>query len=135
MGMTVLAAIAALFVANVSAQVVYKCVGSDGSVVYQSERCSAGQRATDAWSATPASPRDLAEAEQRRRQRQRDARYLDRLADRYRSPVGTQIPAQPARQRSACEIAREQRDRYMRNHHGNYEIRDQLDNAVMRACY
>lgn len=130
-----LAAAMMLLASGAGAQSIYKCVDEDGTVVYQSGQCEAGQEAEDTWSAVPASPQQVADAERRSRQRRAGAEYLHRLANRQRRSVRAQIP-QRSSDGDECDKARSRRERMFRSDKRlDYEDRAKLDNAVMRACY
>lgn len=130
-----LAAALTLFASIASAQSVYKCVDESGTAVYQSRQCGEGQEAEDTWSAVPASPQQIAEADRRSRQRRAGAEYLHRLANRQRRSVRVQIPLRSSDE-DECDKARSRRERMFRSGRRlDYEARAKLDNAVMQACY
>lgn len=131
----VLAAAMVLLAFGADAQSVYKCVDGEGTVVYQSGQCGDGQEAEDTWSAVPANPQQIADAERRSRQRRAGAEYLHRLANRQRRSVRVQIPLRSSDE-DECDKARSRRERMFRSDRRlDYEARAELDNAVMRACY
>lgn len=113
--------------------IVRKCIAPDGAVTYQSARCEVGHEAAGSWSAPSSENRlSAAEIEARARRRKADAAYLRELAGRYRGR-GSRGAANPTE--DACERARQARADARRDAHLDYDARDKLDNAVMRACY
>jgi len=131
---SVIAAVLALASFGASAQVVYKCVGADGSISY-ANRCDVGQVAKDAWSATN---RDPTPAENARRQRQEAAnsRYLRNLANRHRQTQGSAaVLASPNGPGSRCAQAKASRDRaYDSVRKMSLDAMERWANVVNEAC-
>lgn len=118
-------------VAGANGRIVVKCVAADGAVSYRSGQCDAGQQPARSWSPTPAPGPTAAETRARARQRAADADYLRKLAARYRGGAGHRRDSKP----DPCALARRARADARRDAHLDYEARDRLDDAVMRACY
>lgn len=125
-------AVTAIAPAGAAEKVVVKCVAADGAVSYRSGRCEAGQQAVESWSASPGASATATRAEARARQREADAAYLRKLATRYRGRGSRRGPEAEA---DACALARRARADARRDAHLDYDARDKLDDAVMRACY
>lgn len=112
--MRIVIAVLALASSTASAQVVYKCVGADGAIAYQSNRCDAGQVAKDAWSAVPDTMTRTEQVQRQRRQQQEDANshYLRNLANRHRQSRGSAVVfASPNGPDSNCARAKAARDK------------------------
>lgn len=134
----IVAAAALLLSFNADAQevVLHKCLDGSGVPIYQSEPCPRGQQPAGVvrdW--VYRSPEVDRAIERRRRQRHAGAQYLEQLAGTGQSSRRTRVSVQRDRGMDACDRARLQRKQYMDANHGNYAIRDALDDAVMEACY
>lgn len=130
------AAVMLLSFNNASAQAVYKCVGPDGAVAYQSNRCDADQQATDAWSAQPISPQRAAQIAERERRRDAARQRLHQRANQYRNAGATaQIPVRPQSGQSACDRVREHRRKLLLRGNLSRPQRDRLDEEYFRVCY
>lgn len=130
-------ALLALLSFSASAQVVYKCVGKDGAVAYQSSRCDAGQVAKDAWSVLPEpSAAELARRQQRQRQEDANSRYLRSLANRHRNTRGAAaVLASPNGPGSRCAAAKAERDRaYDRTRKMSLAAMERWAEYVNNAC-
>jgi len=131
-GVVVLAVACAPFVAR--AQTVHKCVGADGSVVYQSQACGAGQVAQQSWAAEP----DVLSASELRERRSREranSAYLQKLARRYRRPAARGTAISSHSNARACEAAKARRSKAEA---GSKRLTlkqlERLGDAVYEAC-
>lgn len=116
------------------AQMVHKCVGGNGAVVYQSEACGAGQVAQQSWSAEPA-VLSASELRERKARERANSAYLHKLAGRYRRPVarGTAISSRTNGRK--CEAAKARR---AKAEAGSRRLTlkqlERLGDAVYEAC-
>lgn len=131
-----------LLSANVSAQQLYKCINGKGHPSYQSEPCNAQQRQVWVRDATPdpePSPAQRRAAQAQQRQLDTDAaerRQLQRQAQRSQRPTGFSLPAYSGSQPSACQAAKDNRERVLKavGMNRSYNLLRRLDDEVWSAC-
>lgn len=131
-GGVMLAAASTLFTAK--AQTVHKCVGSDGSVVYQSQACGEGRVARQSWAAEP-EVLSASELRERRSRERANSAYLQKLAGRYRRPAARGTAISSHSNARACEAAKARR---ARAEAGSKRLTlkqlERLGDAVYEAC-
>lgn len=122
-----------------SAQVVSKCVGTDGHVTFTSEPCKPHERLESSVHAPPErlTPQRREELERRRRQGEADSAYLNQLAgfERHRGARNTRRSRETDRQ-AQCQAAKANRDAVLTRIglKRTYDLLRRLDDQVYDAC-
>jgi hypothetical protein len=122
-----------------SAQIVYKCVDWKGHGTYQSQPCPSQSRNEKAWIAVPdpvlTDEQISHRAATTRAQAARDA-YNRKHHGPAPAPSAARIPAQYARDESACENAKANRKAVLDSVglKRTYNLLQRLDDQVNRAC-
>lgn len=122
---------------DASAQQVYKCMGRDGAVSYQSAACANGTREAKAWQAPPEPPPTAQQQrllEEKQRRDREESAYLSRRAGTDRMAV--RVRSREPHAASACEAAKAQRQRTLDTVglKRTFDLLSRLDEDVRRAC-
>jgi hypothetical protein len=129
---SVMVVVLALARLGASAQVVYKCVGVDGSIAYQSNRCDTGQQATGAWSAEPDTPAQVRRAQMAR---QRNAQQAQTMRNIRRTSSSSAAVVRSGGNGNGCANAKAARDRYYDKHRRiSLATMEYWEDRVSRAC-
>lgn len=129
-----------LLSANVSAQQLYKCINGKGHPSYQSEPCSAQQSQVWVRDATPEPEPPPSQRPAAQAQRQWESEVAERRQQAQsqgpQRPVGFSLPAYGGSRPSACQAAKDERERVLKvvGMNRNYDLLRKLDDNVWNAC-
>lgn len=115
---------------------VYKCVGKDGAVSFQSFACATNESTRGAYAARPDTRRDVEIAREKQRDATRQANVMSRMAGTDRAGASVAWSSDFDARRARCESAKTHRANTLRavGLARTYELLQRLDEIVREAC-